>query len=447
MNGDGRAEIIGSWSSDGFWYWDVAAENWTQMTKFSTNGDIAAGDFTNDGIADVASIWPDIPSGSLWYQDGSSGKWFKVPGSAPDSVTAGDVTGDGRPEIIGTWSGIIPGIWYWDVAASEWTRMTSDVTDGDIAAGDFTGDGIADVASVWLDGLWYQDGDTLKWTKVTSRIPFNLTAGDVKSKSGVIANAGGDQKVQAGDTVTLDGSGSNPGGGTFAWVLTVPEGSTTAALSDPAIVNPTFTPDVDGTYTVELTYTVGEEADTDTVEVVAKPVFADAGPDLTVQAGEIAFPNGIGCSPSGGTYAWELTSKPLLSNGFLAGGEDEVETRLQTDLEGTYTVTLTYTVGADSDTDTVVVTAVPEVQADAGRNKAVAQGVPVNLNGGASTPEGGTFSWAFLVLPPGSDAVLGASDTISPFFTADEAGYYIIELTYTVGLNSDTDFVAVFASP
>ena len=116
------SEIIGTWSGDipGIFYRDVAASKWTRMYDTPPDGDqIAAGDFTGDGIADVASIW----SGKLYYQDGATLDWTKVPGTAPDSLTAGDVTGDGRSEIIGTWSGDDPGIFYRDVAASKWTRM------------------------------------------------------------------------------------------------------------------------------------------------------------------------------------------------------------------------------------------------------------------------------------------------------------------------------------
>jgi hypothetical protein len=53
------------------------------------SGDIAAGDFTGDGKADVASIW----SSGLWYQDGDTLDWTKVTSTAPYTVTAGDVTG------------------------------------------------------------------------------------------------------------------------------------------------------------------------------------------------------------------------------------------------------------------------------------------------------------------------------------------------------------------
>jgi hypothetical protein len=88
VTGDGRSEIIGTWSS-GIWYRDVAESSWTQMTSDVTDGDIAAGDFTGDGIADVASIWP----GGLYYQDGDTLAWIKIDNLPPMRVTAGDITG------------------------------------------------------------------------------------------------------------------------------------------------------------------------------------------------------------------------------------------------------------------------------------------------------------------------------------------------------------------
>jgi hypothetical protein len=82
-------KIIGTWST-GIWYWDFAAAEWTKMTPSVTDGDIAAGDFTGDGIADVASIW----GNGLWYQDGATLDWIKLSNTAPAQLTAGDVTGD-----------------------------------------------------------------------------------------------------------------------------------------------------------------------------------------------------------------------------------------------------------------------------------------------------------------------------------------------------------------
>ncbi len=59
------------------------------MTAEVTTGDIAAGDFTGDGKADVASIW----SNGLWYQDGATFAWTRIDSLPPIRVTAGDVTG------------------------------------------------------------------------------------------------------------------------------------------------------------------------------------------------------------------------------------------------------------------------------------------------------------------------------------------------------------------
>ena len=69
-----------------------------------------------------------------------------------------------------------------------------------------------------------------------------------------IADAGPDQNVTTGQIVQLDGSASSdPEGGplTCNWTLSTPAGSS-AALSDPTAVNPTFTPDVDGEYVATL---------------------------------------------------------------------------------------------------------------------------------------------------------------------------------------------------
>ncbi len=71
-----------------------------------------------------------------------------------------------------------------------------------------------------------------------------------------VPNAGPDQAVSLGATVTLDGSGSADADGdtlTYQWVFTSrPEGST-ASLSNVGTAQPTFQPDVPGTYVLSLT--------------------------------------------------------------------------------------------------------------------------------------------------------------------------------------------------
>jgi PKD repeat protein len=87
----------------------------------------------------------------------------------------------------------------------------------------------------------------------------------------VVADAGEDQDVETGALVTLDGSGSTPAGGTFAWAFRATPKDSTATLLGADTANPSFTPDEDGRYEVELTYTVNNTfSDTDKVDVKAE---------------------------------------------------------------------------------------------------------------------------------------------------------------------------------
>ena len=83
------------------------------------------------------------------------------------------------------------------------------------------------------------------------------------------ANAGSDQTIYLNQTVTLDGSGSSDMDGdplTYTWsLISVPSGST-AALSDPSAVKPTFIANRAGTYVAQLIVSDGE---------------VDSGPDMT----------------------------------------------------------------------------------------------------------------------------------------------------------------------
>ena len=89
ITGDGRAEIIGTWST-GIWYWNPATSGWTKMYSYVPSGPIAAGDVTGDGRADVVSCWPS----GLWYQNGATLGWTKVYSVAPSKIAVGDITGN-----------------------------------------------------------------------------------------------------------------------------------------------------------------------------------------------------------------------------------------------------------------------------------------------------------------------------------------------------------------
>jgi Ca2+-binding RTX toxin-like protein len=269
-------------------------------------------------------------------------------------VTAGDVTGDGRPEIIGAWNNI----WYWDVADSGYTKIdTVSPPTGDIAAGDFTGDGIADVAAIYDSGLWYVDGASSTWKEVTRRVPFRLTAGDIKAT--VTANAGEDQTVQVESAdATLDGGASTPEGGTFAWSFdSKPPGSDAVIIRRNEQIA-FFEADLEGDYIVELTYTVGEESDTDTMVVTAGPkITARAGELQTVDVGDLVTLDGSGSTPVGGTFLWFL-EKPPESNAELTGHNTATPT-FTPDVVGHYEGILKYFVGEFFGVDFVDIHAEP----------------------------------------------------------------------------------------
>src|SRR5262245_28872839 len=70
-----------------------------------------------------------------------------------------------------------------------------------------------------------------------------------------VANAGADQTVIRGSTVTLNGSGSSDPDGhplKFAWTLSTRPAGSTATLVNPSAVSPTFVADLAGEYRAQL---------------------------------------------------------------------------------------------------------------------------------------------------------------------------------------------------
>lgn len=84
-----------------------------------------------------------------------------------------------------------------------------------------------------------------------------------------IANAGPNQSVQAGDTVTLNGTGSSdPDGDTITYAWTQVPDTVAVTLNGANTATPTFTaPSFTGTLTFQLTVSDGQASATDTVDI------------------------------------------------------------------------------------------------------------------------------------------------------------------------------------
>jgi subtilase family serine protease len=286
-----------------------------------------------------------------------------------------------------------------------------------------------------------------------------------------VADAGSDQNVVTGEPVTLDGSGSyDPEGEiiTFLWrFIEVPSGSsiTDTSLSDPASVRPVFTPDVNGTYALELTVSDGQLQDSDTVSIFAStpnvPPNADAGADQNVYVGDTVYLDGTASSdPDDGpellSYLWSLIEVPqgsgLTDNDIT--GRDQARANFIPDLEGTYVLNLWVYDGEDSDNDEIIITATMQnvpPNADAGMDISITLGETAYLDGKGSNdpdnwPEGLSYQWRFVSVPGGSSLTnsnIIDANTATPSFIPDVEGIYVLELMVSDGEDTDFDNVVV----
>lgn len=287
------------------------------------------------------------------------------------------------------------------------------------------------------DGTIDSDADTVTITASTGN-------------SAPVANAGVDQNVATGATVTLNGSASSDTDGdalTYDWFFVEAPVGSSAALSSTSVVNPTFTADVDGTYELSLVVNDGTVDSTeDTVIITAATAnsapVANAGTNQNVATGSTVTLNGSASSDADGdllTYSWSFTSVPTGSSATLSSTTAASPT-FTADVDGSYVVSLTVndgTVNSTADTVTVVAeTANSTPVANAGIDQTIMTGSQVALDGSGSSDadiDALTYLWSFVSVPPGSTAELSDDTNIQPSFTADLDGSYVLQLIVNDG--------------
>jgi uncharacterized protein (TIGR03437 family) len=302
-----------------------------------------------------------------------------------------------------------------------------------------------------------------------------------------IADAGAPQSVAPGQSVTLDGSASSdpntpPLPLTFSWTLaSAPAGSsvTSTSITGASSTTASFTPDVAGTYTFQLTVNNGTFSSSAIVAITAgdatgtvpgggpnpppgggslAPV-AVAGKNRNVANGRYFLLDGSASYDPGAnplTYQWSVESAPQGSVATLARS-DVPQPAFRPDVAGTYLLQLIVNNGVLSSTPSAVtITSVGSgnipPNANAGSALNALPGTPITVDGSASyDPDNGpkalTYSWQFTQAPAGSKLAGGLTGSgATATFTPDVAGAYTLTLSVSDGAATGTDSVVVTAS-
>ena len=271
-------------------------------------------------------------------------------------------------------------------------------------------------------------------------------------------DAGEDQTVREGHTVTLSGTAADADDNTLTYSWTH-DSSLVITVSNGDTLTPSFTaPQVTSDTTIAFTLGVfdGNHAVTDSVSVTISDNSAptvSAGSNQTVQEGATVTLSGTATDGDGDplTYSWthdsslavQLANSTSPSTTFTAPAVD-VDTEI--------TFTLTADDGTATATDSLAVT-VTDVSAvnrppviDAGSDQIVEEGASVILTATATDADDDQMTYLWSQTAGSPTVALTGADTLSPVFAAPPVPSdteFAFELAVNDGSNNSTDTVKI----
>ena len=313
----------------------------------------------------------------------------------------------------------------------------------------------ADLAGNYVLSLVVNDG------KIDSAVTsVSVTA--TTANAAPVANAGNNQNVTIGTTVTLDGTASSDANNdslTYKWTLQSKPSNSSATISSVTSARPTFKADLAGTYVATLVVSDGKaNSELAVVSILASvansaPV-AKAGVNQNVVVGTSITLDGTASTDANGdtlTYRWSLLYKPSNSLATLSSTSVSKPT-FTADAVGTYVASLIVNDGKADSAAVASTTVIAEALnvapvANAGPAQTVLIGSTVVLSGAASSDANAdrlTYKWVLSTKPTGSTASLSSSSAVGPSFKADVEGVFVASLIVNDGkVDSTTSTVPI----
>jgi hypothetical protein len=267
------------------------------------------------------------------------------------------------------------------------------------------------------------------------------------------ANAGPDQRVALGGTVTLDGSASSDPNGdplTYHWVQT---GGEAVTFTPDQMVTSFTAPSNAATLTFALTVSdPGGLSASDSVVITVDPVgnqspVADAGPDQVVGTGTTVTLDGSGSRDPDGdplTYLWVQTGGQLVS--FTRNLSITTFTAPSKDSLLTFELTVTDPGGLSSQ-DGVAIAVMKKVPvANAGANQRVKTDTLVILDGSASSdPDGAPLTYLW-VQTGGEPVSFSPTLSVTTFIAPSGRLTFTLFVTNTARLSSSDTTIVIAAN-